>query len=166
MSGRAMLISPLICMLVSFSSAQGHKLIGDYRSRLVQKVRIESYFSDDSRPSGATIQVFRPGESQPFLEDRLNDQGEYEFVADAEPLRVVILGGEGHQKELLIEPKVKDVTTPLEPVTHKVELQVQQILLGVALLLAGGAFLLSWRNATRLKSLAVVTKTAPQNPRL
>jgi hypothetical protein len=39
------------------------------------------------------------------------------------------------------------VTTPLDPVTHKVEMPVQQILLGIALLLAGGAFLLSWRNA-------------------
>jgi hypothetical protein len=151
MSGRAMLICPLIYLLIPFSSAQAHKLNGDYQSRIVQKVRVESYFSDDSRPAGATIQVFRDGESLPFLEDKLNDQGEYEFVADAEPLRVVILAGEGHQKELLIEPKMKDTSAPLQPIEHKVEFPAQQILIGIALLLGGGAFLLSWRNSKQLK---------------
>jgi hypothetical protein len=81
----------------------------------------------------------------------LSDLGEYEFFADAEPLRVVILAGEGHQKELMIEPKVKDTSAPLQPIKHKVDLPVQQILLGIALLLGGGALLLSWRNAKQLK---------------
>jgi hypothetical protein len=147
MNKRAILFALLVHLLVPCSYAQAHKLNGDYQSRVVQKVRVESYFSDDSRPAGATIQVFRLGESAPFLEDKLNDQGEYEFYADAEPLRVVILAGEGHQKELLIESKVKDTSAPLQAIEHKVDLPVQQILIGIALLLGGGAFLLSWRNA-------------------
>jgi hypothetical protein len=135
------------------SIAQAHKLDADYRARLVQKVRVESFFSDDSRPAGAKIQVFRQGESDPFLEDHLNDRGEFEFLADAEPLRVVILAGEGHQKELTIDPGLSDASSPVAPVEHKVELPLKEVLVGVAILLGSGAFLLSWRNARVLKRL-------------
>src|SRR5260370_38931329 len=95
-----------LATLLTAGVARAHRLDADSSVKLVQKVRIESFFSDDSRPRGAKIQIFRGDESEPFCEDHLDNEGAFEFFADVEPLRVVIQAGEGHSTALRIAPAV------------------------------------------------------------
>ena len=137
--------------LLATDVARAHRLDADSSVKLVQKVRIESYFSDDRRPRGAKIQVFHGDESEPFREDHLDNEGAFEFFADVEPLRVVIQAGEGHTKELRIAPAVIDASSPPPPIEHKPQFPIIECLLGLSFLLALSAFILSLRNARRLR---------------
>ena len=159
MLGRtSFLISPALpcCVLLTLlvaSEARAHRLNVDKSVKLVQKVRIESYFNDDSRPKQARIEVFRDDSPLPFLEGQLDDQGAFEFLAEAEPLRVVVSAGEGHRAELRITPPVIDKTEPPPPIEHKIFVPVAAIIAGISLVLAAGAFLLSLRNMKRLQEM-------------
>ncbi len=145
-----MVLAGLVTLLTD-GVARAHRLDADSSVKLVQKVRIESYFSDDSRPRGAKIQVFRADESEPFVDDHLDNEGAFEFFADAEPLRVVIQAGEGHVKELRIAPAVVDASSPPAPIEHKTQFPIIESFLGLSFLLALSAFILSLRNARRLR---------------
>jgi hypothetical protein len=140
-----------LATLLTANVARAHRLDADSSVKLVQKVRIESYFSDDNRPRGAKIQIFRADESEPFVDDHLDNEGVFEFLADMEPLRVVIQAGEGHTKELLISPAVIDASSPPPPIEHKTQFPIIESLLGLSFLLALSAFILSLRNARRLR---------------
>jgi hypothetical protein len=151
---RRFIVVMVLAGLVNFLAAavaHAHRLDGDSSVKLVQKVRIESFFSDDSRPRGAKIQVFREDESEPFLEDHLDNEGAFEFFADPAPLRVVISAGEGHTKELRITPAVVDTSSPPPPIEHKTRFPILESLVGLSFLLALSAFILSLRNARRLR---------------
>jgi hypothetical protein len=147
------LMSVGICTIIAAGDAQAHRLDAASSVKLVQKVRIESFFSDDRRPQGATIQVFRAEESEPIQEGHLDDDGAFEFIADAQPLRIVIQAGEGHTKELLIAPAVVDASSPLPPIEHKTTFPFVESTLGLSFLLALSAFILSLRNARRLREM-------------
>jgi hypothetical protein len=155
MRGRLVVLILLagLVTLLAVDEAQAHRLDADSSVKLVQKVRIESYFSDDSRPKGAKIQVFRADETEPFREDRLDDEGAFEFLADLTPLRVVIQAGEGHTKELLIGPALVDASSAPPPIEHKTTFPVVESTLGLSFLLALSAFILSLRNARRLREM-------------
>jgi len=149
----AALMSVGICMFIVVGDAQAHRLDADSSVKLVQKVRIESFFTDDSRPRGAKIQIYRAEESEPFKDGNLDDEGAFEFIADAELLRVVIQAGEGHRKEMWIAPAVVDASSPLPPIEHKTSFPILESILGLCFLLALSAFILSLRNARRLREM-------------
>jgi hypothetical protein len=144
------------------SEAQAHRLEGEYRVLPDRKVRVEAWFETGDAPKGAKVRVFRPGGAPLFAEPgELDAQGVYVFAYDrAEKLRVVI-SGEGHRKELTIpatelaSPGGVDSPTSQEAPARErgQEFPVKDLLLGITFLLALGAFVLSLRNARRLRQL-------------
>lgn len=130
-----------------------HRLNADVQSRVIQKVRVESYFSDDTRPKGGKVQVFVEGKSEPIIDSKLDDEGAFEFYADLRPLRVVVSAGQGHEKELVVNTPSNDVSTPVTPGEHKVRFPIAESLAGVAALLALGAIVMSWRSQKMIRQL-------------
>lgn len=145
-------------VVLSQAPVQAHRLEAEPQVRVVQKIKIESWFdlTGDS-PAGAKVEVFRKSDGQLLIEDKLNEKGEFTFYADLEPLRVVVSAGEGHSKELEIIPDPKtnitDATAPLPAADRGTKVTVKDVLLGIGFLLAGAAFGMSWRNARRLHIL-------------
>src|SRR5438552_13610699 len=90
----------LLCMA---GEARAHRLNAEYRLLPGKRVQIESWFdSTGESPKRATVQVYRP-DGQLLIEDKLNEKGTFTFPCeDAGPLRVVVLAGQGHRKELII----------------------------------------------------------------
>jgi hypothetical protein len=149
------LISLLVLTLLTASGdARAHRLDATCTTRTVRKIQVESWYSDDSRPKGASVQVYRESDGQLLTEGQMNERGVFVFFADAKPLRVVVDAGEGHRKELSIEAGDRDLTAPLPAVPHDTGAPIKDVLLGISLLLAAGAFGLSLRNARRLRGLA------------
>jgi hypothetical protein len=157
--------------LTATGDAYAHRLDAEATVRAVRKVQIEGWFSDDSRPKGATVQVYRVTDGRLLTEGRTDSQGAFVFFADAEPLRVVVDAGEGHRKELTIaaaEPE-QDLTRPMPVPERKTEVPIKEVLLGIGLLLAAAAFALSLRNARQLRELGrrsgTVSSGAVDEPR-
>jgi hypothetical protein len=142
------LLVGLITHLSGAGDAHAHRLDADATVRPICKVQIDGWYSDDRRPRGATVQVYRVADDQLLTEGRMDSDGAFVFLADAEPVRVVVDAGEGHRKELTI-----DLTRPMPVPERKTELPVKEVLVGVCLLLATAAFGLSLRNARRLREL-------------
>jgi len=142
----------LAILLMSTGPAWGHRLEGDALAKKVQKVKIESWFDLGGVPSGARLQVYRKSDGQLLLERTLDENGRLTFFADWEPLHVVISAGDGHQKEIDIQPEA-DVTRPLPPADRSSRIEIKDILVGVGFLLALAAFILSLRNYRRFAAL-------------
>jgi hypothetical protein len=124
-------------------------LEGDAQAKKVQKIKIESWFDLGGVPSGARLQVFRKSDGQLLLERSLDENGRLTFYADWEPLHVVISAGDGHQKEIDIQPEA-DATSPLPDADRSTRVGIKDILIGVGFLLALAAFVLSVRNHRRI----------------
>ena len=157
----AVMLSSLIFLAIAAwpALAWGHRLEAEAQAKKIQKVKIESWFDLGGVPSGARIQVFRKIDNQLLLEHALNENGQFTFYADWEPLRVVVSAGDGHQKELEIIPEEagdssRDVTAPLPRADRSARVGLRDILAGVAFVLALTAFILSVRNNRRLGSLS------------
>jgi hypothetical protein len=133
-------------------SAWGHRLEGDAQAKKIQKVKIESWFDLGGVPIGAQVRVFRKFDGQLLLERTLDETGKLTFFADWEPLHVVISAGDGHQKELDIQPEA-DITSPMPAADRSSRIGIKDILIGVAFLLSLAAFFLSVRNNQRLSQL-------------
>jgi hypothetical protein len=128
------------------------------------KVRVEAWFETGEAPHGAKVRVYRADGSPLFAEPgELDKEGAYVFAYEkAEPLKVII-AGEGHRKELLIpaaelsSPGTSSPGTPPpqeNPARERArEFPIKDLLLGVTFLLALAAFVLSVRNARRLRDL-------------
>jgi hypothetical protein len=136
----------------SWNAAWAHRLEAEAKTKKVQKVKIESWFDLGGVPAGARVQVLRKIDDQLLLERTLDENGRFTFYADNEPLRVLISAGDGHQKEIEIQPEA-DVTSPLPAVDRSPRVGIKDVLVGISLLLALAAFLLSVRNNRRLSSL-------------
>jgi hypothetical protein len=138
------------------SAAQAHRL--DAQAFLLpgNKLQVESWFSDGTIPKGAKVQVFR-GDKELLKEGELNADGLVVFALEkTEPLRIVVLAGEGHLKELNISPpagtgEAGDKPVPLA--NRDDPTRLKDGLLGITFLLALAAFVLSLRNARRLRRL-------------
>jgi hypothetical protein len=139
----------LLAFGVGPATAWTHRLEGDAQAKKVQKVKIESWFDLGGVPSGARLQVFRKSDGQLLLERSLDENGRLTFFADWEPLHVVISAGDGHQKEIDIQPEA-DVTSPLLDADRSARVGIKDILIGVGFLLALAAFVLSVRNHRRI----------------
>jgi hypothetical protein len=138
------------------SAAHAHRL--DAQAFLLpgNKLQVESWFSDGTIPKGAKVQVFR-GDKELLKEGELNGDGIVVFALEkAEPLRIVVSAGEGHLKELNISaaagsPEAADKPVPLA--NRDDPTRLKDGLLGITFLLALAAFVLSLRNAKRLRKL-------------
>ncbi len=139
----------LLAFGVSPETAWAHRLEGDAQAKKVQKVKVESWFDLGGVPSGARLQVFRKSDGQLLLERTLDDNGRLTFFADWQPLHVVISAGDGHQKEIDIQPE-SDITSPLPDADRSSRIGIKDILVGVGFLLALAAFVLSVRNHRRI----------------
>ncbi len=121
------------------------------------KVRVEAWFETGDAPHGAKVRVYR-ADGSPLLPEpgELDKDGAYVFAYEkAEPLKVVI-SGEGHRKELLIPAAELSSpgTSPPDggPARERGhEFPIKDLLLGITFLLALAAFVLSLRNARRLR---------------
>ncbi len=158
MSGRSAIANGLVALLPILglvfwpAVVQGHRLEGEAQTRKIQKVKIESWFDLGGVPSGAKVQVFRKSDRQLILERSLDENGRLNFVADWEPLHVVISAGDGHQKEIEVQPEA-DITGPLPNADRSSRVGIKDLLLGIGFLLAAAAFVLSIRNSRRLASM-------------
>ena len=141
----------------SWNSAWAHRLEAEAQTKRIQKVKIESWFDLGGVPAGARVQVFRKSDDQLLLEHALDENGRFTFYADNEPLRVVVSAGDGHQKEIEIQPEA-DVTSPLPAADRSARVGIKDILVGFAFLLALSAFVLSIRNNRRLANLSPKTQ--------
>ena len=139
----------LLAFAIDTRSAWAHRLEGEAQAKKVQKIKIESWFDLGGVPSGARLQVFRKSDGQMLLERALDENGRLTFFADWEPLHVIISAGDGHQKEIDIQPEA-DVTSPLPPANRSSRIEIKDILVGVGFLLALAAFVLSVRNYRRI----------------
>jgi hypothetical protein len=139
----------LLAFGVNPETAWAHRLEGDAQAKKVQKVKVESWFDLGGVPSGARLQVFRKSDGQLLLERSLDENGRLTFFADWEPLHVVISAGDGHQKEIDIQPE-SDITSPLPDADRSSRIGIKDILVGVGFLLALAAFVLSVRNHRRI----------------
>ena len=165
MRGRSpALILGLLILFCIASDARAHRLNAEYRVLPDKKIRIESWFdSTGDSPNGATVQVFRP-DGQLLIEGKLNETGTFTFShEDAGPLRVVVLAGQGHRKELTIPASelaavlsnsansMEGTDTPLADRTSQIS--VRDVLIGVGFLMAVAALALSIRNARQLRDV-------------
>jgi hypothetical protein len=139
------------------ATAWAHRLEAEAQTKKIQKVKIESWFDLGGVPAGARIQVFRKSDDQLLLEHSLDENGRFTFYADWEPLRVVISAGDGHQKEIDIQPEA-DVTSPLPAADRSARVGIKDILVGIGFLLALSAFVLSVRNNRKLANLSPKAK--------
>lgn len=150
----------LASLLWLSAPAHAHRLEADYRVLPGQQVQIESWFdlTGDS-PKGARVQVFR-GDGQLLTEGTVDAKGLFAFHYERiEPLRVVISAGEGHRKELTI-PEAALTQTPTAGAMdagpfadRSARVSVRDVLAGLGFLLGLAAFVLSLRNARKLRGL-------------
>jgi hypothetical protein len=164
MRGRFLALTLAVtAVLASAARAEAHRL--DAASRVLpgRMVRIETWFDNGDLPKSGQVEVFGDGEL--IVKGRLSSQGLFLFDApkDAPPLRVVIDAGGGHGKNLEIGPEqFAAVETPAQavpqangpaPDRHESTFPVKDVLLGIGLLLGAAAFVLSLRNARRIREL-------------
>jgi nickel transport protein len=178
MPGRIRAVSrllPLLALLASLLAPEracAHRLDAEVLVLPGRKIQIESWFSDGYPARGAKVQVF--GDQKKLLgEGHLNDQGVLVLpLGDTTPVRVVVSAGAGHRKEITIsasafaravagdttqnDPPVplKGASLPAVPVAERDSgFPIKDVLAGVGFVLALAAFVLSLRNAQKLRKL-------------
>lgn len=173
MRRRGLRLSPWALALAAVATlalagrAQAHRLEADYRLLPGRRIQIESWFDlGGEAPKGAEVRVFGAGGTL-LAEGRLGADGTFTFAfAQPEPLRVEISAGAGHKKELLI-PKERLETDgggaalPGRFADRSARISAADVFAGVAFLLALAAFVLSVRNARRLRALQERFATPP-----
>jgi hypothetical protein len=168
----AALLGTLFVLLTLPPVVRAHRLEAEYRV-LTGGVQIESWFDlTGETPKGAQVQVFRP-DGRLLTEGRIGEGGYFFKVDKAESLRVVVSAGAGHRKELVIPAAelerpvgtserldssgTNSSSTPpalLPFADRSTRVSLKDILTGVSFLLAAAAFVLSIRNARRLRELS------------
>jgi cobalt/nickel transport system permease protein len=147
------LLLALLTTIVLAGPARAHRLEGEYQVLADGKVKIESWFdiTGDS-PRGATVKVFGP-DGRLRCEGQLDEQGVFVFDRlRPEELRVVISAGAGHLKELTI-PGESDAARPAPTIDRSPRVSWRDALVGVAFVLAAGAFVMGLRNNRRLQEI-------------
>jgi hypothetical protein len=157
------LVFGLAAALTGAGSAEGHRLDAAYRVLPGRMVRIETWFDNGQIPKTGQVEVFGDGEL--VVKGRLSSQGLFLFDAppDAALVRVVIDAGEGHGKELTIaaeqfaadQTPEQRATTAEMPTSqpHESGVPIKDVLIGIALVLAVAAFVLSLRNQRSIREM-------------
>jgi hypothetical protein len=155
----------LASMLIP-AAARAHKLEGEFKvAPAEKKVRVETWFDlTGDAPKDAKVKVLR-ADGTVLTEGKTDADGRFTFTYEQpEPLRVVVTADDGHRCELRITEKafgvgavgaVDDRPVPPTGVT------LRDVVAGVALLLAAAAFVMSWRNARRLRELKGDSAASP-----
>jgi hypothetical protein len=161
MRGRSAWLIPSAFLALLFVAApvQAHRLEAEARAKIVRKIQVESWFETGETPRNAKVEVFA-ADDQLLTEGRLSEAGTFAFFAEGGPLRVVVSAGDGHVKTLQI-PAANleagaggtDTTGPLPSADRTPAPWLKEALAGVALLLGAAAFVLSLRNAKKLRDL-------------
>jgi cobalt/nickel transport system permease protein len=159
-------------ILLTAGPARAHLPEADFTVLPDRKIRIEGWFDPGADPmKGAKVQVFRP-DNHLLVQGQMDDEGRFVFQFEvAEQLEVVVSAGAGHRKSFIIPREKLDQRHVLaidsDPSQQQNSLKdapssidrhpawgerFKDALLGVTFLLALSAFLLSWRNARKLKS--------------
>jgi cobalt/nickel transport system permease protein len=169
------LLIALLAVLASPSLACAHRLIGAYRVLPERRVQIQSFFDSGVPPRDATVKVMRPDKST-LAEGALDEKGLFAFHFDqAEDLSIEIRAAAGtideHTTLFTIPAKdlalsESDWTTSASPAPGALDekapfvlgqvswlANLRDALIGIGFLLATAAFILSLRNARRLKAI-------------
>jgi hypothetical protein len=143
------LLLALGALLLTAGPARAHRLEADYSVDAARKrVLVESFYETGDSPQKATVEVFRP-DGAVLAEGPLDAEGKFSFEYQAaETLKVVVSAPGGHRKVLTINARelVGEAKAPEGS-------RVKDVLIGVAVLLAAAAFVLSVRNARELGRL-------------
>lgn len=148
--------------------AQAHRLRADWQLLAPGKLQVEGYFDITGDPSVAAQVTVYAGQ-QIVAQGQADERGRFVFDHDGPgPLRVVLAAGGGHRAEIVIptgafavsrspsesgepdEPLPSGRAAP-SPVSHPEGPPSRDVLLGVTFVLALAAFVLSIRNARRLR---------------
>lgn len=160
----------LLLAALAASEAQAHRLDAQLFVLPNRKIQVESWFSNGDAAKGAKVQVFGAQE-QLLSEGHLNEQGVFVFsYGEAVPRTVVITAEAGHRKELTLSASV--LTRALAPPTMDTSAGANEVspapvplaerdatgalkdtVIGIGFLLAVAAFVLSLRNAQKLRAL-------------
>jgi hypothetical protein len=144
-------------LAVDANDAAAHRLDAQITVLPASKVQVESWFSNGDVPRGAKVEIF-DASGQPLQTGTLDDKGAFSFVTDAaHAMRVVVSAGAGHRKELSIsETQLAPASAdgPVRVSTRETGAPMRDVLSGLAFLLGLGAFVISVRNAQKLRNLA------------
>jgi nickel transport protein len=166
-------IVTLLAVVLSAQAAQAHRLDAQVFLLPNHQIQVESWFSNGDAAKGARVEVFGT-RGQRIAEGQLNEQGVFVFTCEnAEPIQVVISAGAGHRKELSISASALDQSHATPAKENEAPIQaphgssapvplaernasppIKDVLIGVGFLLALAAFVLSLRNARKLRALA------------
>jgi nickel transport protein len=172
----------LLTALFSASRAQAHRLDAQAFLLPQRKIQVESWFSDGTIPKDARVQVYRTN-GELLTEGHLDKQGVFVFAFEqAEPLKVVVLAGAGHRKEINLLPEdlarmvgknadgleaaqaSNEPTRPIPLADRGTPETTKDVVIGVGFLLALAAFILSVRNARVLRNFGDVSKRQTLGP--
>lgn len=161
------LLLAILTFLLTANPARAHRPRAESVVLADRQVQIDGWFDPGGDPmKGAKVQVFRP-DQRLLVEGRLDDKGTFVFrFTEPEPLEVVVSAGAGHRASFVIpreklEQKTEGVPAPpgeadARPTRDRRipwQEQLKDALIGIGFLLALAAFLLSWRNGRKLKSI-------------
>jgi nickel transport protein len=190
MPGRISYLSPLIlstallALVLAAGDAHAHRLDAQAFVLPNHQIQIESWFSNGDAATNASVQVFG-AHGQLLTEGQLNPQGIFVFpYGDADHLKIVISAGAGHRKELALsisaltaaasapekatKSSVRDnaaTPTPVPLAERAAGFPVKDVLIGIGFLLALAAFVLSVRNAQKLRALGRLYERALSDAR-
>jgi len=162
----------VLTALLEVGTAQAHRLNGQAFLLPNKQIQIEGWFSTGEAAKGAKVEV-RNAAQQLISSGHLNGDGVYVFSFTApEPFTVDIAAGGGHRAQLSItadQLAAADSGTstrtqessdgspsrssPIAIGSHDPDLPIKDILIGAGFLLALAAFILSLRNARKLRNL-------------
>jgi len=174
------LFAVLLATLLAARDVQAHRLDAQVFLLPSRKVQVEGWFSGGDAAKGAKVQVFGAQE-QLLTEGQLNEQGVFVFsYGEVAPHAVVISAGAGHRRVLAIaesalEQARAETTIDLQGVAKEASpspvplavrdsgAAVKDVLVGVGFLLALAAFVLSLRNAQKLRALGAAERKGTLN---
>jgi hypothetical protein len=148
----------LACVPLTYA----HRLEAEFRVLPGRQIQVEAWFDATRAPAkGAKVSVYQG--DRPLTTGQMNEHGTIVFSYEkVEDLRVVVDAGTGHRSVLRIpvaalKTEHTDHATPAGTVSPWADrtsrISIKDVLLGLAFLLALGAFALSWRNARLLREL-------------
>ncbi len=168
--GSPPVLMAIAALFVGANAAQAHRLNADYYVLPDRRIRIESYFPDDSVPRGATVEV-RRSDGTVLAKGTTDDKGCFVFrFEQAEPMEATIDAGAGHRKTILIPREHLEQYAAIQRETPTADVeqgpfrgveahdslreQIKEVLVGVSFVLSVAAFALSWRTSRRIRNRA------------
>jgi nickel transport protein len=159
MRGRFLVLTlALLAALAPVSEARAHRLKAACRFFPRRMVRVESWFDNGQTPKTGEVEVSRE-DGEVLIKGRLSSQGLFLFDApEGGPLQVVVEAGEGHRAEVAIKPEellaAQAASADIaDPPTHAESFPIKDVVIGVGLLAALAALVLSLRNARSIREL-------------